>query len=245
MKNPLIAALVLTLCAPMMPQAIAAEPAASCTPPAPKKTVKRSKPKASVTPALATTTIAPNGLYQQALSALRGGRVAEAQGLLQQQLHIQPAHQDARILLATLHLESGQQHEAEALLLAGQQQHPANTNLAMTLARLQADRGALPQARATLARSADHATHNGAYLAFMAALAQKDSAHQEAASLLTRALAIQPGTGIWLLAQARSLSALHKDTDARAAYQAALASGQLTAAQKDQARRGLAGLSQN
>lgn len=242
MKKPLIVALVFSLSIPLMPQALAAEASAVCAPPVRKKTIQRSVRKITITPRPASATIAPDAFYQQALLALRNGRVAEAQGLLQQQLQRQASHEAARALLATLHLESGRRSEAESLLQEGLQRNPANTNTAMTLARLQAERGALPLARATLARSAGNAAGNGAYWAFMAVLAQKAGEHHEAHTLLERALKIQPGTGVWLLAQAQSSVALHNEAGARTAYQAALASGQLTPAQKNQAHRGLASL---
>jgi len=236
MKSVLLSPLIVALALPLASPTIAAEK--SCAPqPARKAVSKRSVKKLAPTPAPA-----PGSPYQQALHALKNGRVAEAHGLLQRQLQLLPGHEAARALLATLHLEAGRPGEAEAVLQAGQQSHPDNVNFAMSLARLQADRGALNEARATLARSAPHAGKNGDYLAFQAALAQEAGAHQEADVLLERALRLRPNHGAWLLAQARSRTALGNEEGPRTTYQAALASGTLSVHQKNQARLGLASL---
>jgi len=100
MKSVLLSPLIVALALPLASPTIAAEK--SCAPqPARKAVSKRSVKKPTPTPAPAP---APGSPYQQALHALKNGRVAEAHGLLQRQLQLLPGHEAARALLATLHL---------------------------------------------------------------------------------------------------------------------------------------------
>ena len=86
-----------------------------------------------------------------------------------------------------------------------------------------------PPALETLQTTLPYAENRADYRAFIAALLQRQNRHDEAVAHYQAALKLQPGNGIWLMGAGISLQALHRDQDARAAYQRALASNTLNA----------------
>lgn len=173
---------------------------------------------------------------QQAIKALKAGRVTEARVLLRDRLKASPGDLDARRLLVRLLLDAGSRSEAEALLVEGQALSPQSTDLARSLAALQTERKAFMSALETLQKSLDYAQADGPYLAFMAAQYQRLGQHVQAAGLLVQALEISPGNGLWQLALALSRKALGDAAGARGYAALALSSGQLAPLQIRQAK---------
>lgn len=173
---------------------------------------------------------------QQAITALKAGRVTEARALLRSQLKASPRDLDARRLLVRLLLDAGAHSEAEALLAEGQILSPQSIDLAKSLAALQTERKAFMPALETLQRSLRYAQADGAYLVFMAAQYQRLGQHVQAAGLLAQALEISPGNGLWQLALALSRKALGDTSGARECAKLALSSGQLAPVQIRQAK---------
>lgn len=229
---------------PVMPAAVASAPAVvASVPVAASVAVVRPVRKAArktiriASAPLVTSQLVALDRYQQALVALRHGRVSETQAHLRAQLQAEPAHQGARKLLVTLLLDTGKRTESEVLLADGLKLDPAQTDLVMLQARLQADRGALPVARATLQQSVEYAQKNGPYLAFMGALAQQAGQHDVALIHLAAALELSPGNGQWLLAQGVSRQVLGQMEEAQESITLARQSGQLNAEQQKLAKQ--------
>jgi MSHA biogenesis protein MshN len=240
MKKILFSSLLLALLQPAMAAGIPASAPLVCTPATPvkkasKKLHRIKKPAARP----GSTVTATASLYEQAINALKHGRVSEAQALLQQQLQQAPGHEAARKLQVTLYLDAGKTAEAAVLLREGQARNPASLDMAMTLARIEADRGLTDAAQATLKKSAPYAERNGSFLAFMAALEQKNGRHDEAEKLLTQALALQPATAGWLFARGVSRQVQGKDAQARSDFETALTSRQLDQSRNAEAQQRL------
>jgi MSHA biogenesis protein MshN len=97
----------------------------------------------------------------------------------------------------------------------------------MALARLQADRGDNAQAIATLQSGLEYARSSADYVAFLAALLQRQGRHEEAIVYFQAALQLRPRTGVWWLGLGMSLQAANRPADAQTAYQQARAAGNL------------------
>ena len=67
------------------------------------------------------------------------------------------------------------------------------------------------------------------YLAFYAALLQRQSRHREAAEQYQAALKIAPQSGVWLMGMGISLQALGRNSEAQDAFRRAKASNSLSA----------------
>jgi MSHA biogenesis protein MshN len=99
----------------------------------------------------------------------------------------------------------------------------------MALARLQVERGDTAAAVETLQRSAPAAAANADYLAFLAALLQRQERHAEAVQQYQAALALAPASAVWNMGLGISLQALNRNTDAQEAFRRAKASNALNA----------------
>src|SRR6185503_18548846 len=106
-------------------------------------------------------------------------------------------HAGARQALVGLLIRSGKLPEAEQVLQEGLRANGPQPALAMALARLQVDRGDTAGAVETLQRSAAAAQGSADYIAFLAALMQRQARHAEAAEHYQSALALAPGSGLW------------------------------------------------
>ena len=170
------------------------------------------------------------------------GRGDEAIASYQTALQLDAAHDGARQALVALLLEGKRNEEAERLLQERLENRPEHTGFAMLLARLQVERAATGEALVTLERSLPHAGTRPDYLAFLAALQQRNNLHAEAAGHYQAALQLQPDNGAWLMGYGISLQALRRTEDARAAYQKALESKTLNPELKVFIQRKLKGL---
>ncbi|MFT3734137.1 MAG: tetratricopeptide repeat protein [Rhodocyclaceae bacterium] len=176
--------------------------------------------------------------YEQAVQAVREGRIAEAVPALRRQLTATPGHADARMLLATLLVDSGKFDEAENVL------EPA-TDLASlkVLARLQALRGNPAMALASLKRGELEGATQGEYLAFAALLAQEAGLHDESLAYFQRALQLPDAKPQWWLAVAVSQRALGAPDQASLSVRRALKSPQLSMDSRREGERMLRDLS--
>ncbi len=165
--------------------------------------------------------------YRKAAVYLHQGRLAEAQEGFRAALKLYPGHHGARQALVALLVEGKQRAEAEAVLLEGIKLAPEQIGFAMTLARLQLDRGDSAGAMGTLQVSLPHAQESPDYIAFFAALLQRQGRHEEAIAQFLAALRAKPGAGVWWLGLAMSLQAVNRAPEAQDAYRHAKNSNSL------------------
>jgi MSHA biogenesis protein MshN len=165
--------------------------------------------------------------YRKAANSLHQGRLAEAQEGFRAALNLYPAHHGARQALVALLVEAKLPGEAERALQDGIKLAPEQIGFAMTLARLQVDRGDAPGATATLRGSLGHAQGSPDYVAFLAALLQRQGRQEDAIEQFQAALRLKPDTGVWWLGLAMSLQAAHRSPEAQDAYRRAKATNNL------------------
>ena len=167
--------------------------------------------------------------YREAATFLSQGRLAEAQESFRQSLTHNPAHIGARQGLFGLLVDAKRNAEAEQILRDGLKLNANQSGFAMALARLQLDRGDANGAIDTLQGSAAGAQNSPDYLAFYAALLQRQSRHREAAEQYQAALRLAPQSGVWLMGMGISLQALGRNGEAQEAFRRARASNSLSA----------------
>lgn len=165
--------------------------------------------------------------YRNAANLLNQDRLAEAQEGFRLALKYDPGHTGARQGLFGLLLEAKKKGEAEQVLRDGLDLNLSQPGFAMALARLQVDRGDTVSAIETMQRSASAALESPDYLAFHAALLQRQSRHQEAVDHYLAALRLAPGSGVWLMGLGISLHALNHNREAQDAFRRAKATNTL------------------
>jgi MSHA biogenesis protein MshN len=166
--------------------------------------------------------------FRKATALLHQSRTAEAQEGFQAALNAYPGHHGARQALVGLMLNARKYPDAERVLQEGLALAPGQTGFAMTLARLQVDRGDAAQATATLRKGLEHVQAGPEYLAFLAALLQRQGRHDEAIEQFQAALRQRPAAGVWWLGLGISLQAINRGAEAQDAYARARASGNLS-----------------
>ncbi|MCK9201607.1 MAG: tetratricopeptide repeat protein [Gallionella sp.] len=180
--------------------------------------------------------------FRRGVELMQRGRSSDAIASYRAALQLDGAHDAARQALVGLLLEDKLGDEAERLLRERLDSRPQHTGFAMLLARLQVERGATGEALVTLERSLAYAEAKADYLAFLAALQQRNNLHADAASHYQAALQLQPGNGAWLMGYGISLQALRRTEEAKAAYRQALESKTLSPDLKVFIQRKLNGL---
>lgn len=165
--------------------------------------------------------------FNKANQAAQQGRAQDAITGYQGVLKLDPLYHEARRALAVALLGEKRNLEAEGVLQDGLNLDVHETSLAMILSRLQVERGAVPEALETLQKTLPYAESRADYLAFLAALLQRQERHQEAVTYFQKALVLAPDNGVWLMGMGISLQASQRREEARAAYQRALASNSL------------------
>ncbi|MNC84978.1 Tetratricopeptide repeat protein [compost metagenome] len=90
------------------------------------------------------------------------------------------------------------------------------------------DRGDTAQGIATLRKGLEHAQGGADYLAFLAALLQRQGRHEEAIEQFQAALRMRPAAGVWWLGLGISLQSVNRVADAQDAYRRARASNSLS-----------------
>lgn len=167
--------------------------------------------------------------YQQAVSAIRAGRSAEADEMLRRAVHLDPRHTAAREALVGLLLQQGHGTEAQALLEEGIGVTPQYYRFAQLAARLAVEQGAEARALALLERGAPYARQDPEYPAFYAALLQRAGRHEEAARNYQLALDQRPLEGRWWLGLAIALESQQRLSAAADAYKRSLQGASLDA----------------
>lgn len=162
--------------------------------------------------------------YQQAISYLQQGRVAEAQDQLAHAVALYPQHDDARQTLVGLLVDNKRMDEAMQVLKTGLQMTPNHGGYAQTLARLQLDSGMAVEALHTLEVHSANVQQPDAYYALMAVVLQKTGQHAQAIARYQQALSHGAITPAWLVGMAVSLQAEGRATEAKQAYQQAQSS---------------------
>jgi MSHA biogenesis protein MshN len=175
--------------------------------------------------------------YREALKFVDQGRMDDAQAKLAAALAANPAHVNARELLAGLSLQRGHAAEAKKLLEEGIATVPGYYPFAQLLARELVQEGAEPQALSLLEKSRAAAAQDADYIAFLAVLYQRAGNHPAAVQAYRQALSLKPGEGRWWLGLGMSFDAEQKTTAAQDAYARALASGNLDAKLREYAQQ--------
>jgi MSHA biogenesis protein MshN len=167
--------------------------------------------------------------YRAGATLLNNGRIADAQERFRAALQQQPSHVGARQALFGTLLTTRHPAEAEQVLQEGLKLNARQPGFAMALARLQTERGDPGAALETLQKAAPAAAGHADYLAFLAALLQRQERHAEAADHYHAALALTPASGVWQMGLGISLQALNRNPEAYDAFRRAKASGALNA----------------
>ena len=167
--------------------------------------------------------------FSKANQAAQEGRTNDALAGYEAALLIDSSHKAARRAWVSLLLGLKRNDDAEHVLQRGLKRDPHETSFAMLLARLQVERNDVPLALETLQKVLPYAEGQADYQAFVAALLQRQSRHEEAIAHYQIALKLVPNNGIWLMGMGISLQAMQRNADAREAYQRALASNSLSA----------------
>lgn len=166
--------------------------------------------------------------YRRAMSLLQQGRTAESMSALEQALQLDPQHSVARQTLVGLLLEGKRQDDAIRKLQDGLAIDRSQPGLAMMLARLQVEKGELRPAIDTLQKTLPFVSERADYLAFLAALFQRDARHKEAIENYLLALGKSPQNGLWWMGLAISLQAENRLSEARDSFGRAKASNSLS-----------------
>lgn len=180
--------------------------------------------------------------YRQAADLLQKGRTADAEQHLRAAIAASAEHTRARELLAGLQLQQGHWHEAQQLLEQGIAKVPNYYPFALLLARIDVDHGSQTQALAVMESSRQAGAGNADFMAFLAALYEREGKNDEAINAYTEALKLDPREGRSWLGMGISLEAKQDWNAARAAYQRAIETGALDEKLQNYARQRLAAL---
>lgn len=180
--------------------------------------------------------------YRQAVDLLQKGHEADARRHLRTALDDNAAHTRARELLAGLLVQSGHWREAEQVLEQGIGKVPAYYPFAQLLARVYVDHGADQKALAVMERSRQAGAGDADYMAFLAAMYQREGKYPEAIKAYTDTIKLNPQQGRSWLGMGISLEANQDRKAAGAAYQRAIDSGNLDDKLLSYARQRLAAI---
>ncbi|TCV84771.1 tetratricopeptide repeat protein [Sulfurirhabdus autotrophica] len=166
--------------------------------------------------------------YRKAIALIQQGRVIEAMSALDQTLLDNPNHASARQTLVGLLLEKKRQPDAEHSLQDGLNKDPGQSGFAMLLARLQVERGDVHGGAVTLLNYLPQAAGRADYVAFLAALLQREGRNKEAIDHYMQAVRLSPQSGVWWMGLGISLQAENRTAEAQDAFSRAKASGSLS-----------------
>lgn len=166
--------------------------------------------------------------FREATLAIQQGRRSEALLALEQVLQLDPKHVAARQTLIGVLLDMKRSDEALIHARTGLELDQRQIGLAMILARLQVEKKELRAAIDTLEHSRQFASERADYLAFLAALLQRDEQHAQASDLYLLALKQSPHNGVWWMGLGISLQAEHRNSEAGEAYNRAKDSNSLS-----------------
>ncbi len=167
--------------------------------------------------------------YRNAVNMLQQGRADDAMYRLRTALTADPAHIQARELLAGLELQNGRWRQAQQVLEQGLETNPKYFSFAQLLARVYVEHGAEPKALALLESNRPQGSGNAEFMSFLATLYQRAGRHADAVAAYTDAVKLNPREGRTWLGMAISLEANADWKSAEEAYQHAIDSGMLDA----------------
>lgn len=156
--------------------------------------------------------------YSNAISMISAGQKSEAISALETILLSHPKHAAARQTLVGLLLDAKRPGDAARVLEEGLTLDPKQTGMAMILARIQIEQGGSAVALATLQRSLPHAVNRPDYLAFTAAMLQREKRHREAITHFAHAVRLAPQNAHWWMGYGVSLQAEGQPKEARQAF---------------------------
>lgn len=226
------------------------KPEARISKPAPERPVTIAAPVAPAEPApmAMEKTVRPpspqqqaEGEYQRGVNALRAGSHAAAESAFRSALRLDGEHLLARETLAAMLLGAGRLIEADEALEQGRRLFGRNPTLALLLARLRVEQNQIGAAVTILEQSLHAATARADYLAFLAALYQRELRYDDSIESYGRALALQPQQASWWAGMGISLENAGRNADAIKAYEQA-AAGQLPPQLQDHVRSRLKAL---
>jgi len=200
----------------------------AATAPAPMENKTTEKAATAIGKEFSAQQLAENH-YRQALAALQQGKTSETIAGLEQALQLNPKHAASRQTLSSLLLDQGQLDEAIRKLDEGLKLDAAQASLAIVLARAYVEKGEVKAALETLQRTLPHAAERADYLAFLAALLQRESLHKNAIEHYLAALRISPKNGVWWMGLGISLQAENRKQEAQDAFRRARDSKTLSA----------------
>ncbi|WP_157889118.1 tetratricopeptide repeat protein [Herminiimonas arsenitoxidans] len=167
--------------------------------------------------------------YRKATGLVQQGRVSEAIVLLEQALQADAQNAGARQTLIALLLSNKRQDEAARRAQEGLNLDSKQAGFAMILARLQVEKGDQQLAITTLQRTLPYAGDRPEYLAFLAAVLQREGRHKEAVEQYLSAVRRAPQNGLWWMGLGISLQADNRTPEAREAFTRARETGTLSA----------------
>ncbi|HYD96061.1 MAG TPA: tetratricopeptide repeat protein [Noviherbaspirillum sp.] len=166
--------------------------------------------------------------YRKAVLAVQQGKAADALPALELTIQLDPQHAAARQVLIGIMLEQNRREDALRIARDGVQLDPGQHGLAMILARLELEKGELHSAIQTLDRSLPYASDRADYLAFLAAVLQRDGQHKRAVDHYLQALQKTPQQGAWWMGLGISLQADRRLAEAQEAFKRAKATNTLS-----------------
>ncbi|WP_127474651.1 tetratricopeptide repeat protein [Sulfurivermis fontis] len=181
--------------------------------------------------------------FQRGVNALRSGNHAQAESAFRTALWHDAGHLLAREMLAAMLLGAGRLIEADDVLEQGRRFFARNPTLALLLARLRVEQGQTGAAVTILEQSLHAAMTRPDYLAFLAALYQRELRYEESVESYGRALALQPQQATWWVGMGISLENAGRRADAVKAYEQA-AEGSLPPQLQEHVRNRLKALQQ-
>ena len=214
-------------------------PAPSAPAPEPRTTAVRSSSGSTRAVPELKPVDSTEAAFREGALALQQGRVRDAEARFRRVLELVPDHQKARQALVGLLLESGRSDAAELAALEGAQRSPVHLPFVLVAARVQVERGEGARAIATLERFAGAGARNAEFLAFHADLLQRAGRHEAAVARFGEAISLGPPRAVWHMGRAISLRELGRLSEARAAFEKALASGALAAPLREYVERQL------
>lgn len=167
--------------------------------------------------------------YQRGYQLLQNGDQNGAEKQWREALGADPAHIASREGLAGLYISHGRNVEAGDILAKGLKYHPGYGPFALLYARLQVQNGLLDRAVQVLENAMEAKAQNADFLAFLAALYQRQKAFDKSIATYKKALSLQPQQGVWWMGIGISLEGAGKTKEAISAYNEAKKSNTLTA----------------
>jgi Tfp pilus assembly protein PilF len=176
-------------------------------------------------------------IVARALQSMRGHDLGTAERLLREALAIEPGNADTWGFLYGVLVSASRPAAAEQALQRGLSAADEPAALAKLYARKLLDRGDKDAAVSMLTAHRPAPASDTEYDAFLAALLQQTGQYTAAGEIYENLLAVDPGSGSWLIGLAMSNDSLGDRNQALLAFERALASGSLKSPLDRYARR--------